>query len=96
LVAVHSSPTTFIGAESSATYAGQAALPGGSLYHASKWGIEGFIDSVAQEVAPFYIGVTIVEPGGARTDFRYRSAKVGLKMDAYSDTPALCCCGGTG
>lgn len=45
------------------TYGGQAALPGGSLYHASKWGLEGFLDSIGQEVAPFKIGVTIVEPG---------------------------------
>ena len=53
------------------TYGGQAALPGGSLYHASKWGVEGFFDSLAQELAPFKIGVTIVEPGGARTNFRF-------------------------
>ena len=44
------------------TYGGQVAFPGNSLYHASKWGIEGFAESVAQEVAPFGIGVTIVEP----------------------------------
>jgi NAD(P)-dependent dehydrogenase (short-subunit alcohol dehydrogenase family) len=44
-----------------------SALPFGSLYHATKWGIEGFSESMAQEVAPFGIGVTIVEPGGART-----------------------------
>jgi len=70
------------------TYGGQAALPGGSLYHAGKWGIEGFMDSVAQEVASFNIGVTIVEPGGARTDFRYGGAKLGAQMDAYNGTPA--------
>jgi len=69
-------------------YGGQAALPGGSLYHASKWGIEGFLESLAQELAPFRIGVTIVEPGGARTDFRLGSAKLGPKMDVYSGTPA--------
>ena len=50
------------------TYGGQAALPGGSLYHASKWGLEGFLDSIGQELAPFKIGVTIMEPGGARTN----------------------------
>jgi len=37
----------------------------GSLYQPSKWGIEGFMDAVGQEVATFNIGVTIVEPGGA-------------------------------
>ena len=58
------------------TYGGQVAFPGNSMYHATKWGIEGFAESVAQEVAPFGIGVTIVEPGGARTEFRYGSAQV--------------------
>jgi NAD(P)-dependent dehydrogenase (short-subunit alcohol dehydrogenase family) len=56
--------------------AGKVAFPGNSLYHASKWGIEGFVESVAQEVASFGIGMTIVEPGGARTEFRYGSAQV--------------------
>ncbi len=67
---------------------GQATFPGGSLYHATKWGIEGFIDSVAQEVAVFNIGCTLVEPGGARTDFRYRSSRLGPKIEAYSASPA--------
>ena len=70
------------------TYGGQAALPGGSLYHASKWGLEGFLDSVAQELAPFKIGVTIIEPGGARTNFRFGGAQLGTPMDAYQGTPA--------
>ncbi len=34
----------------------QVAFPGGSLNHATKWGIEGFLDAVAQEVAVFGIG----------------------------------------
>jgi NAD(P)-dependent dehydrogenase (short-subunit alcohol dehydrogenase family) len=72
------------------TYGGQAAFPGASLYHASKWGIEGFMDAVAQEVAAFNIGVTIVEPGGARTQFRYGSAQLGTQIEAYRDTPAGC------
>ncbi len=49
---------------------GQVAYPNFSLYHATKWGIEGFIESVAQEVAPFGIAFTIVEPGPTRTGFR--------------------------
>ncbi|MEP7186643.1 MAG: SDR family oxidoreductase [Rhodanobacter sp.] len=48
---------------------GQVAYPGFSLYHASKWAIEGFVESVAQEVAPFGITFTIAEPGAARTGF---------------------------
>lgn len=70
------------------TYGGQVAFPGNSMYHAAKWGIEGFAESVAQEVAPFNIGVTIVEPGGARTEFRYGSARVADLTDAYEGNPA--------
>ena len=70
------------------TYGGQVAFPGNSLYHATKWGIEGFCEAVAQEVAPFGIGVTIVEPGGARTEFRYGSAQVAELMPEYDQTPA--------
>jgi NAD(P)-dependent dehydrogenase (short-subunit alcohol dehydrogenase family) len=70
------------------TYGGQAALPGGSLYHASKWGLEGFLDSIGQELAPFKIGVTIMEPGGARTNFRFGGAQLGTPIEAYKGTPA--------
>src|SRR5882762_9373700 len=70
------------------TYGGQATHPGASLYHAGKWGIEGFIESVMKEVASFNIGVTIVEPGGARTDFRFGSSQLGTNMDVYNGTPA--------
>jgi NAD(P)-dependent dehydrogenase (short-subunit alcohol dehydrogenase family) len=70
------------------TYGGQVAFPGNSMYHATKWGVEGFAESVAQEVAPFGIGVTIVEPGGARTEFRYGSAQVADLVPAYDGTPA--------
>jgi NAD(P)-dependent dehydrogenase (short-subunit alcohol dehydrogenase family) len=70
------------------SYGGQVAFPGNSLYHATKWGLEGFAESVAQEVAPFGIGVTIVEPGGARTEFRYGSAQVADPLPEYAGTPA--------
>jgi len=70
------------------SYGGQVAFAGNSLYHASKWGIEGFVESVAQEVAPFGIGMTMVEPGGARTDFRYGGAQVATPMPAYDGNPA--------
>lgn len=58
------------------------------MYHAAKFGIEGFCESVAQEVAPFNIGITIVEPGGARTEFRYGSAQVATLMPEYDGNPA--------
>jgi NAD(P)-dependent dehydrogenase (short-subunit alcohol dehydrogenase family) len=66
---------------------GQIAYPNFSLYHATKWGIEGFIEAVAQEVAPFSIEFTIVEPGPAGTGFR--SGLVSPpSMTVYDDTPA--------
>ncbi|MEG2324506.1 MAG: SDR family oxidoreductase [Enterococcus sp.] len=70
------------------SYGGQVAFAGNSMYHATKWGIEGFVESVAQEVAPFNIGMTIVEPGGARTEFRYGSAQVAQLMPEYNGNPA--------
>src|SRR5688572_22427525 len=70
------------------SYGGQVAFPGNSMYHATKWGIEGFVEAVAQEVAGFGIGMTIVEPGGARTEFRYGSAQIADLMPEYDGTPA--------
>lgn len=71
------------------TYGGQATHPGASVYHASKWGIEGFMDSLAAELAAFNIGVTIVEPGGARTEFRATASNhLGKSLDVYNGTPA--------
>jgi NAD(P)-dependent dehydrogenase (short-subunit alcohol dehydrogenase family) len=66
---------------------GQVAFPGMSLYHASKWGIEGFYEAVIPEVASFGIGVTLVEPGGARTDFGSRSMSTSDALPRYADTP---------
>ena len=70
------------------SYGGEVAFAGNSLYHATKWGIEGFCESLAQEIQPFNIGLTIVEPGGARTEFRYKSAKIAKPIAAYDNTPA--------
>lgn len=67
------------------SYGGQVAYAANSMYHATKFGIEGFCEALAQEVAQFNIGVTIVEPGGARTEFRYGSAKVAELMPEYEN-----------
>lgn len=48
---------------------GQIAYPNFSLYHASKWGIEGFVEAVRQEVAAFGIDFLLVEPGPTATQF---------------------------
>lgn len=65
------------------TYGAQVAFAANSMYHATKFGIEGFCEALAQEVKQFGIGVTMVEPGGARTEFRYGSAKVAELMPEY-------------
>jgi NAD(P)-dependent dehydrogenase (short-subunit alcohol dehydrogenase family) len=66
---------------------GQIAYPGFSLYHATKWGIEGFIESVAQEVAPFGVDFIIAEPGPTGTNFG-ANLDLAEPMDAYEETPA--------
>jgi NAD(P)-dependent dehydrogenase (short-subunit alcohol dehydrogenase family) len=66
---------------------GQIAYPGFSLYHATKWGIEGFVESVAQEVAPFGIDFIIAEPGPTGTNFGANLVRA-KPMDAYDETPA--------
>ncbi|MGO4352542.1 SDR family oxidoreductase [Rhizobium sp. RAF36] len=66
---------------------GQIAYPGFSLYHATKWGIEGFLESVAQEVAPFGIDVIIAEPGPTGTNFGANLVQA-IPLDAYAETPA--------
>lgn len=66
---------------------GQIAYPGFSLYHATKWGIEGFVEAVAQEVAPFGIDVIIAEPGPTGTNFGANLVRA-TPMDAYNETPA--------
>ncbi|MFI5842071.1 SDR family oxidoreductase [Catenuloplanes sp. NPDC051500] len=68
--------------------AGLAAHAGASLYHASKWGLEGFSEALAQEVAPFGIEVTLVEPGGARTAFATTSLQVGTPLADYGNAPS--------
>lgn len=65
------------------TYGAQVANAANSMYHATKFGIEGFCEALSKEVEQFNIGVTMVEPGGARTEFRYGSAKIAKLMPEY-------------
>ena len=66
---------------------GQITYPSFSLYHATKWGIEGFVEAVAQEVAPFNIDFLLVEPGPTGTNFAQGLDRT-QPMACYDDTPA--------
>src|SRR5271167_2077899 len=59
---------------------GRITRPGNSPYHAAKWAVGGFTESLAQEVAPFGVKVCALEPGGMRTNWGAR---------ANQDTPDL-------
>src|SRR5579864_9047496 len=59
---------------------GRLARPGNTPYHAAKWAVGGFTESLAQEVAPFGVKVCALEPGGMRTNWGAR---------ANQDTPDL-------
>ena len=48
---------------------GQLGIPTHSAYHAGKWGLEGFTESVGREMSEFGVHLTIVEPGATRTGF---------------------------
>ena len=64
---------------------GVAAFTSLSMYHASKWALEGMSESLAQEVAPFGIKVTIVEPGGYSTDWAGSSAARSQPLSVYDE-----------
>ncbi|MCY7276722.1 MAG: SDR family oxidoreductase [Phormidesmis sp. CAN_BIN44] len=57
-----------------ASIGGKMAFPLYSLYHSTKWAVEGFSDSLRYELEPFNIRVKIIEPGPIKTDFYGRSA----------------------
>jgi NAD(P)-dependent dehydrogenase (short-subunit alcohol dehydrogenase family) len=68
--------------------AGQMAAAGMSMYHLSKWAVEGLMEALRQELAPFNIQTCLVEPGSARTEFGGSSMTIGKSLRAYDDTPA--------
>lgn len=65
---------------------GRVAFPLLSLYHASKWAIEGFSESLFYEMAAHQIKVKLVEPGNVATDFTGRSLDLltDTSLDAYA------------
>jgi NAD(P)-dependent dehydrogenase (short-subunit alcohol dehydrogenase family) len=65
---------------------GRIGPPGRGAYSAAKWGVEGFSEVLSREVAPLGIKVTIVEPGGFRTDFAGISTKLSEGRPEYDST----------
>src|SRR5690349_8250475 len=52
---------------------GRLTRPGSTPYHAAKWAVGGFTESLAQELAPFGVKVCALEPGGMRTNWGVRA-----------------------
>lgn len=70
-----------------ASAGGRMTWPLYSLYHGTKWAVEGFSESLQYELRPFGIKVKIIEPGAIRTDFYGRSQEFAEKegLTAYDE-----------
>jgi NAD(P)-dependent dehydrogenase (short-subunit alcohol dehydrogenase family) len=64
---------------------GITAFQNVGIYHASKWALEGFSQALAQEVAPFNVHVTLIEPGGFTTDWAGSSSKRSTPLPDYKE-----------
>jgi NAD(P)-dependent dehydrogenase (short-subunit alcohol dehydrogenase family) len=60
---------------------GLITVPFNSMYHATKWALEGWSEAMAFELSHFGIGMKIIEPGGMKTDFFTRSFDIGRHPD---------------
>jgi NAD(P)-dependent dehydrogenase (short-subunit alcohol dehydrogenase family) len=71
-----------------ASMGGRLCFPFYSVYHASKWAVEGFSESLQYEVEALGVRVKIIEPGAIRTDFYGRSAEVAhdRALSAYNES----------
>jgi NAD(P)-dependent dehydrogenase (short-subunit alcohol dehydrogenase family) len=65
---------------------GRVGPIGRGAYAAAKWGVEGFSEVLAKELGPLGVRVTIIEPGGFRTDFAGSSTTIAPDNPAYAAT----------
>lgn len=65
---------------------GRIGATGRAPYSAAKWAVEGFSEVLAKELSPLGIKVTIVEPGGFRTDFAGASTTINEGHCEYDTT----------
>ena len=63
---------------------GLVAFPFNSVYHATKWALEGWSESMWFELSKFGIGIKTVSPGGIKTDFAGRSIVL-TSHEAYTE-----------
>src|SRR6267154_1904848 len=66
--------------------AGRIGPAGRAPYAAAKFGVEGFSESLFKEIGPLGIKVTIIEPGGFRTDFAGSSTQLSEGRPEYDST----------
>lgn len=64
----------------------RVSAPGLSAYQAAKWAVAGFSRGLAQEIAPFGVKVTVLEPGGMRTDWAGSSMAIPEPSVPYRTT----------
>jgi len=69
-----------------ASIGGRIGPPGRAPYAAAKFGVEGFSESLSKEIGPLGINVTIIEPGGFRTDFAGISSELNEGRPEYDAT----------
>jgi len=66
---------------------GLTTFPNVGYYHATKYALEGLSETLAKEMAPVGVGVTVVEPGAFRTEFRGRSMRQsGIRLPEFEET----------
>ncbi|WP_197376861.1 SDR family oxidoreductase [Mycolicibacterium baixiangningiae] len=66
---------------------GHITFPGFAIYHATKWGVEGYFEALAAEIEPFGIKTVLVEPGMVQTSFYDAAVRVPLS-EPYRGGPA--------
>ncbi|MDH6253619.1 NAD(P)-dependent dehydrogenase (short-subunit alcohol dehydrogenase family) [Chryseobacterium sp. H1D6B] len=74
---------------STTSIGGLIAFPLGSTYHATKWALEGWSESLAFELNKFGVNVKTVSPGGIKTDFVSRSLDLGTQPEYQEMTDKL-------
>lgn len=74
---------------STTSIGGLIAFPLGSVYHATKWGLEGWSESMAYELNPFGVHIKTVSPGGIKTEFLHGSLDTGAKPEYEAMTNSM-------